>query len=389
MTSGFSERAYKVISCQRELFDIPQDVAYFNCAYTAPLLHSAAAAGKAALKAKAEPWTITSGHFFETMEENRRLFAELIGGTPDSIAIIPAVSYGVALASKNLPVEKGQTILLLQDQFPSHVYSWRLKAAHAGALLKTVRRPPDNDWTAAVIDAIDDQTAIAALPNCHWTDGTLLDLVKIGARCRQVGAALVVDGTQSLGAMPFSVAAVQPDFLITTAHKWLLGPYSFGFCYAAPGRQHGVPLEENWLNRAGSENFARLVDYRNEYQPGARRYDMGAASNFILAPIAAAALAQLRNWGVDNIADTLRETTGRIADQAAELGFQVPADGVRAPHMLGVSIPSGLPEGLLPKLAREKVFVSVRGNAIRIAPHLYNTDHDLERLFSALARSLK
>jgi selenocysteine lyase/cysteine desulfurase len=184
--------------------------------------------------------------------------------------------------------------------------------------------------------------------------------------------------------MPFSVAAVQPDFLITAAHKWLLGPYSFGFCYAAPGRQNGVPLEENWLNRAGSENFARLVDYRDEYQPGARRYDMGAASNFILAPIAAAALAQLRNWGVDNIADTLRETTGRIANQAAELGLQVPADGVRAPHMLGVSIPSGLPEALLPNLAREKVFLSVRGNAIRIAPHLYNTDHDLQRLFFSI-----
>ena len=98
-------------------------------------------------------------------------------------------------------------------------------------MLKTIRRPPDNDWTAAVIDAIDHQIAIAALPNCHWTDGTLLDLVKIGARCRQVGAALVVDGTQSLGAMPFSVAAVQPDFLITTAHKWLLGPYSLGLAY--------------------------------------------------------------------------------------------------------------------------------------------------------------
>jgi selenocysteine lyase/cysteine desulfurase len=149
-----------------------------------------------------------------------------------------------------------------------------------------------------------------------------------------------------------------------------------------------VPLEENWLNRAGSENFARLVDYRNEYQPGARRYDMGAASNFILAPIAAAAMAQLLDWGVGNIADTLRETTGRIALQAAELGFQVPVDGVRAPHMLGMSIPSGLPEDLLPKLAREKIFVSVRGNAIRIAPHLYNTEKDLERLFSALARSL-
>ncbi len=377
-----------MIACQRELFQIPGDIAYFNCAFTAPLLRSAAEAGKAALASKSAPWTITSGHFFATIEQNRRLFAALIGCSADSVAIIPAVSYGIALAARNLPVRKGQTILLLQDQFPSHVYSWRLKAGRAGAALKTVRRPSDSNWTAAVIDAIDDRTAIAALPNCHWTDGTLLDLVKIGERCRRVGAALVVDGTQSLGAMPFSTAAVQPDFLVTTAHKWLLGPYSFGFCYVAPDRQQGEPLEENWLNRAGSEDFARLIDYRDEYQPGARRYDMGAASNFTLAPIAAAALAQILAWGVDNIAATLRATTGRIAERAVKIGFQVTSAGVRAPHMLGISIPSGLPQGLPSKLARDTVFVSVRGDAIRIAPHLFTTEQDLERLFAALVKAL-
>jgi selenocysteine lyase/cysteine desulfurase len=198
----------------------------------------------------------------------------------------------------------------------------------------------------------------------------------------------VVDGTQSLGAMPFSVADVRPDFLVTTAHKWLLGPYSFGFCYVAPDRWQGMPLEENWLNRAGSEDFARLVDYRDEYQPGARRYDMGAASNFILAPIAAAALSQLRIWGVADIAATLQTTTGRIAKRAAELGFRVPQDAVRAPHMLGISLASGLPDGLPATLARDSVFVSVRGDAIRIAPHLYTSEADLERLFSALAGAL-
>lgn len=378
-----------MIAHHRELFDIPADIAYFNCAFTAPLLRGAAEAGKAALEAKSSPWAITPRHFFSAIEENRRLFATLIGCSADSIAIIPAVSYGVALAAKNLSLHKGQTILLLQDQFPSHVYSWRLKADRAGATLQTVRRPSDNDWTTAVMDAIDDRTAIAALPNCHWTDGTLLDLVKIGERCRRVGAALVVDGTQSLGAMPFSAAAVRPDFLVTTSHKWLLGPYSFGFCYAAPARQHGEPLEENWLNRAGSEDFARLVDYRDEYQPGARRYDMGAASNFIQAPIAAAALTQILAWGVDNIAATLQATTGRIAERAVEIGFHVPPAGVRAPHMLGISIPSGLPKGLPSRLARDNVFVSARGDSVRIAPHLYNTEQDLERLFAALAQALR
>jgi selenocysteine lyase/cysteine desulfurase len=377
-----------MIPCQRHLFDLSEDVAYFNCAYTAPLLRSAAAAGQAALQAKSNPWRITSNHFFETIEENRVLFGKLIGCDPGHVAIIPAVSYGVALAAKNLPVEKGQTIIVLEDQFPSHVYAWRRLISEKEALLVTIPRPTDNDWTSAVLEQIDQRTAIAALPNCHWTDGTLIDLVKIGEKCREIGAALVVDGIQSLGAMPFSVEAVQPDFLITAAHKWLLGPYSYGFCYIAPNWQGGTPLEENWLNRLGSEDFARLVDYRDQYQPAARRYDVGEASNFILAPIAEAALRQLLTWGVERIGETLRTITDQIAAKALSSGFQVPDAGTRAPHMLGLSTPEGLPKELPVHLAREKVFVSVRGNSIRVSPHLYNTEEDIERLFSALEKAI-
>ncbi|UCG14270.1 MAG: aminotransferase class V-fold PLP-dependent enzyme [Deltaproteobacteria bacterium] len=377
-----------MIPCQRELFEIPDDIAYFNCAYTAPLLRSGAAAGRAALQAKSESWTITSKHFFTAIEENRMLFGKLVACNPNHVAIIPAVSYGIALAAKNLPTQKGQSVLVLEDQFPSNVYAWKRLADSKGIKVATISRPSDHDWTSAVLEAIDSNTAIAAMPNCHWTDGTLVDLIQVGEKCREVGAALVVDGTQSLGAMPFSVASVQPDYLITTAHKWLLGPYSFGFCHIAPRWQTGVPLEENWLNRAGSEDFARLVDYRDEYQPGARRYDVGEASNFILAPIAQAALRQLLAWGVDTIAATLKSKTDHIASKARELGFQVSPDNTRAPHMLGLSIPEGLSENFPNILAQEKVFVSVRGNSIRVAPHVYNTEADVTRLLSALKKAI-
>ncbi|UCF91006.1 MAG: aminotransferase class V-fold PLP-dependent enzyme [Desulfobacterales bacterium] len=375
-----------MIPCQRPLFDIPEDVAYFNCAYTAPLLRAAQAAGQTAMKAKAAPWTITPPDFFVTTESVRKLFAQLIGCPADRIALIPAVSYGIALAAQNLPLARGQAIVVLAEQFPSNIYSWQRLADRKQARITTVSRPVDCDWTPAVLQAIDDQTAIAALPNCHWTDGTLLDLVRIAEKCRAVGAALVVDGTQSLGAMPFSIAAVQPDFLVTTAHKWLLGPYSFGFCYVAPRWQSGIPLEENWLNRAGSEDFARLVDYRHDYQPGARRFDVGEVSNFILAPVAQIALRQLLDWQVAKTAETLRAKTGAIADRAVQLGLDVAPAATRGPHMLGLSMPGGLAAELSARLAREKVYVSVRGDSIRISPHLYNNDADLERFLTVLEK---
>jgi selenocysteine lyase/cysteine desulfurase len=377
-----------MIPCQRHLFNIPDEVAYLNCAYTSPLLRVAETAGREAMQAKAMPWTITPEDFFSSLETARLLFAKLVGCWSDDVAIIPAVSYGVALAAKNTPLEQGQTILLLDEQFPSNVYSWRRLANEKKATIRTVQRPADNDWTPAVLKAMDDKTAVVAVPNCHWTDGTLLNLSEIGKRCREIGAALVLDCIQSLGAMSFSIQEVQPDFLIAGAHKWLLGPYSFGFCYIAPKWQDGIPLEENWLNRKGSEDFSRLVEYEEDYQKGARRFDVGEASNFILSPIAAAAIQQLLDWQVEKIAETLRPKTDIIAARALELGLDVADSGVRAPHMLGLSMPKGLPKQLSPRLAREKVFVSVRGNSIRIAPHLYNTERDVDRFFEVLRKIL-
>ena len=377
-----------MIPNQRHLFDLPDDVAYLNIAYTAPLLHAAANAGRDAIQAKQNPWTISSNDFFSSVETVRDLFAGIIAGDSDCVAITPAVSYGIALAAKNLPLEEGQSVVVLHDQFPSNIYSWRNLASQKNAFVKTIPRPVDSDWTAALLEGIDDNTAIVAVSNCHWTDGTLIDLEKIGERCRAKGCALVVDGIQSLGAMPFSIERVQPDFLVTAAHKWLLGPYSFGFCYVDSKWHQGMGLEENWMNRAESEDFSRLVDYRDNYQKGARRFDMGESSNFILSPVAAAALRQILDWGIENIAETLRVKTDNIADRAKDIGLVVAPEHTRAPHLMGVSKPNGFHKDLPNLLAQEKIFVSVRGDSIRIAPHLYTTEEEIERLFSALRKTL-
>ena len=254
--------------------------------------------------------------------------------------------------------------------------------------LITVDRPEDSHWTNAIANAINKDTAIVALGNCHWTDGSYINLVKIGELCRTVRASLVIDGTQSLEALPFFVKTIQPDFVVATSHKWLLGPYSYGFCYIAPKWQEGVALEENWINRLGSQNFTRLVDYQIDYQPGARRYDVGEVSNFILAPIAAASLRQILDWEVEDIAATLKQKTDLIAERAQSMGFAMVPKAVRSPHMIGITWPSGFSKELPQKLAQEKVFVSVRGESIRISPHLFTTEEDINRLFSALKKTL-
>lgn len=377
-----------MIPCQRALFDIPADVAYLNCAYMGPLSRAALAAGEAGLRAKARPWTIPASAFFEESDRARALFARLVGADAEGVALVPAASYGVAVAARNLPLRAGRRIVTLADQFPSHVYGWRRAAQAAGAEVIAVALPEGGDATPPVLAAIDEACAVAALPHVLWTTGAKLDLVAIGARCRAVGAALALDLTQSAGALPIDFAAVQPDFAVAAAYKWLLGPYSTGFLYVAPRWRDGAPLEETWLGRAGAQDFARLVDYRDAYQPGARRFDMGERANFALIPAAIAALEQLLAWTPEAIARTLAAKTAAIADRARALGLSSAPEPFRGPHYLSLALPDGAPADLPARLAAEGVHVSQRGRSLRVTPHLYNDDADADRLIGALARRL-
>jgi len=319
----------------------------------------------------------------------RSLFADLINADADDIAFAPAVSYGMAQAAHNIAIGKTQAVVTLSEQFPSNVYPWMDLAERTGAAFVSVPRPGDDDWTSALLSCIDASTGIVAVPHCHWTDGGLIDLEAVGAACRRVGAALCVDATQSVGALPLDVRRIDPDFVAVASYKWLLGPYSLGFLYVAPRRQCGRPIEHNWIARKDSENFAGLVNYSREFEAGARRFDVGERSNFALMPVAEASLELLSEWTVPRVLETLRRRTSAIAERARhEFGIgSVPGDR-RAPHYLGLRFSGGIPADLPMRLAAAQVYVSVRGQAMRVTPHVWNTDEDVEKLFAVLKSAL-
>lgn len=365
---------------QRALFAIPREVAYFNCASLAPQLRSVRAAGEAALARNAEPWKIRTEDWFTKVEQLRELFARLIGVSAEGVALVPASSYGLAIAAANTSAGPENRVLIIADDFPSNVYTWRSFARRTGAQLLTVEREPGQNWTEAVCNAIDGRVRVVAVPHVHWMDGALLDLEQIGNAARAAGATFVVDASQSLGALPFDVAAVRPDYLVCVGYKWLLGPFSLGYLYVAADRRDGEPLEQNWIARVGADDFAGLTAYRDEYQPGARRFDVGQRSNLTLTPMAIAALTQLLAWGVPRISVTLAAITAQVEARARGSGFAT--TNVRGPHMLGITVPR-LQE-VAARLANQSVYVGVRGNTMRIAPHLHVDGTDLDRLFDGL-----
>lgn len=384
------------LECQRSAFRLPPDEHYLNCAYQGPLPFSVEEAGIRAIRRKRAPSGIGPEDFFRDADEARSRFARLVNAPrPEDVAILPSVSYGVATAAGNIALERGSNIVLTHEQFPGNVYGWRALATSFAAEMRTVEPPVSATergvaWTEAILEAIDSATGVVTLGNVHWTDGTLFDLEAIGARAREVGAALIIDGTQSVGALPFDVRRIRPDALIVAAYKWLLGPYSLALGYFGPRFADGIPLEEGWIARGGSEDFQGLVDYRDDYQPGAIRYDVGERSNFILLPMLNAALELIEEWRPERIQEYCRTLMAGAVPELVSMGFGVPTGTRIAHHILGLRMPPGLDLGRVQQtLVQDRIFASLRGSALRVAPNVYNSSDDVDALVRALRAALE
>ncbi len=384
-----------MIDCKRDLFSLPDGARYLNCAFMSPLLHTVENAGIQGMKGKKTPFLVKVEDFFDPAEKLREAFSTIINcPDPSQVVIIPSVSYGMANVAKNMDIPENAEIVIAGEQFPSNTYPWfRLAEEHHAAI--RIIQPPDtltgrgDTWNKQLVEAINSNTALVALSQCHWADGTLFDLKAIRAKTRETNTALVIDGTQSVGAMPFDVQEVDPDALVCAGYKWLMGPYSIGLAYYGERFDNGTPIEENWINRINSEDFTGLIDYEDRYQKGALRYEVGEHSNFILVPMMLAALKQIQAWGVSRIQEYCKDISKGAIDKLQEAGFWIEDEKFRGSHLFGIRLPGGIDINQIKRdLESRNIYVSVRGSSIRVAPHLYNTAEDVEMLSEVLLNSV-
>ena len=366
-----------MLTCQKHLFSLESDFHYINCSYMSPLMKSVEEAGYEGVRKKIRPYSLTIPDFFGEAEILRELFAQVVNAEmPQRVALIPSVSYGMAVVANNVKAEKGQNIIVAEAQFPSNIYPWRALASDKELEIRTIEYPTVQEgrgesWNQRILEAIDDKTALVALGHIHWANGTIFELKSIADRVHATGGILVIDGTQSVGALPIDVQAMGIDALICGGYKWLMGPYSLGYAYFNEKFEGGKPIEENWINRKDSEDFMNLVNYKDEYQPHSLRYDVGERSNFILVPMGIAALRQLLEWGIPNIQEYCQALTKEAVEIWRSKGFWVEEDNWRSKHLFGVQLPKGISVELLQQKLKEKnISVSVRGDFVRISPHL-------------------
>ncbi len=372
------------LASQRDLFEIPREVAYLNAAAYVPLPRAVREAGQLGVTTKSFPWHMTNSHGSEISERARSAAARLLGTAADNVAITGAVSYGIATAARNLVIPKGSRVLMIEGEFPSLALVWQERAEAVGATVEVVPRPANADWTSALLDAIDRPGAppvgLAALTPLHWSDGAMIDLLKVTAALHRQGARIVIDATQSTGVLDLDLAALKPDFLAFPTYKWVLGPYSLAFLYVAPEHHSGRPLEDHGPARTPGSN---------SYIPTARRFDRGEKNDPIGLPMAAVGLEQVLAWEKSAVAARLRSLTDALAEAVADIpGISMLPRAQRAPHILGLRLAGGMPPGLLDRLTARGVHVADRLGVMRVSPHVYNDETDVAAFASALRAEL-
>lgn len=376
------------MKCQREKFYLQRKYAYLNCAYMSPVMKKVENAGIKGIKKKRKPYRISTEDFFNDGKTARLLFSKLIDNpAPDRVAITPSVSYGMATVANNIDTTPGK-IIVVEDQFPSNVLHWK-KLESNSIKLQTIAAPDSEkrgqEWNARLLEAIDEETKVVAIGHVHWSDGTIFQLRKIRDRLDEVGGLLVIDGTQSVGALPFSVQQIRPDALVCGAYKFLMGPYSIGLAYYGEAFDNGTPIEENWINRANSDVFAQLSSYEPNYRSLSQRYQVGENSNFILLPMLIEALKQLLKWDPAAVQLYCKDLMHSSLQEIAEMGYSIDEPSSRSHHLFGIAQPQEVShEALQQALKKHKVSISTRGSYLRVSPNVYNDEMDVRKLLKAL-----
>lgn len=384
-----------MLASQRDLFDMPRDVCFFNAAAWSPIPIGAVEVGREGAARKSRPWDVPDGFDEQQFERARSAAAALINASPDDVALISSVGYGVCTAAKIFDVPDGTRVLLLDSDHSSPVLEWMTRAAEGRFQTTTVEVGSDYDWTSAILEEISrtdrPPVSLASISSVHWSDGAAIDLDAVRAALRTQGAGLLVDATHAAGVMSFDVTRLDPDFVIFPTYKWLLGPYGRAFIYVAKRHQDGIPLEQTSYGRKRVSSTADRYFSDLDYVESARRFDMGERDFFVSLDVAAYSIELIQSWGLEPVRARLQMLTRRIAEGVAERNLDVTLvqERYRAPHLLSLGFPSGMPAGFAEALAAHNVYAAPRLGRLRLSPHVYNDETDCDRLVDVLEKVLK
>jgi len=371
-----------------EFFDF-EDATYLDAAGQGPLPLASARALQAALEWKKFPHQLPDGLYFELPDRIRALVARLIHAEPEEVAITTGATGGLLAVAAGIDWKPEDEVLLAQGEFPAHRSVW-MPLADSGRLRLKMVEPRGRFLTAEdLAEEIGPRTRLVSVSLVRFDDAARIDVAGLAKACQAAGAALLLDVSQCAGALPIDVRGLGADFLVCAGYKWLLSPYGTGFFWARKDwveRMRVGPFY--WMALEGAADFHSLPLRGWKLARGARRWDSPETASFFNLAAMAASLEFLLRVGVETIERHNARLIGQMiaalpVDRCVLASPREPAR--RGPFACVAARSPEKTRELHEKLRAAKVFVSLRENALRVAPHLYNTPRDIDRLLAILS----
>jgi cysteine desulfurase/selenocysteine lyase len=361
-------------------------VVYRNCAFHGAMPRVATRAVEEALQLKKTPHLIRDEDHFDYPDAFRSAVAELIDAEPRDIAITNSATHGVTILVAGLDWRKGDEVVLPAGEFPANLFPWR-SLARQGVAVREIPIGPDHDPIERLADALTERTRVLTASWVSYSTGRRLDLDRLSACCRDAGVLLAIDASQGIGGLPFSVRETPCDLVTCAAYKWMLGPYGVGFAWVRPGLAEQLePSSINWFSLEGARDFNRLQECTLTFVPGARRFDVHEPGNFFNMAGAAAATRYLLEVGPAEVEAHVGRLFERLVEGLPE-GVTPGLSDRYAPrsNILCLTLDSDARSAALDaRLRAERIFLSRREGALRISPHLFNSEQDVDRLLEVL-----
>jgi len=375
------------IAYRHEWFEI-EDATYLNLAAQSPMPKAAHRAVQTAIEWKKNPHHISDSAYFEVPNRIRASLAKLIGAQPEEIALTTGASSGMSAVAYGLTWKPGDEVLTAKGEFPLQYATWKPMEAREGITMKVVA-PRDRFLTADdLIAAMTPRTRMISVSMVRFDNAVRLDAARLAAVCHAQGALLLLDVSQCCGGIPLDVAKLGADFLVCAGYKWLLSPYGTGFFWAK--NEHTANMRPGpfyWAAAEGAENFHSLSFEDPKPAPGARRWDMAETSNYFNFAAMDASVQFVLEFGPETVQAHNRKLIDFLFERLPK-DRCVPASPLdsaqRGPYGCFTARSPEKTVELYHKLVKEKVITSLREGNIRVSPHLYNTERDIDRLISAI-----
>jgi len=366
-----------------------EGVTYLNAALQGPLPLDAARQAQAALEWKTHPYRLPDSVYFDLPDRIREKVARVIGGHIEEIAVTTGASAGMAAVAASIDWRPGDEVLVGRGEFPAHFSTW-LRYEQSGKLRVRVVEPRGRFISADdYIEAIGPQTRLISASYVRFDNGARLDTVGLARACEKVGAALLLDITQSAGTMPMNIRDLGASMAVSSGYKWLLGPYGVGFFWVAREWIDRLPLGAVYfMALEGARNLHAMPTANVRPVPGARRWDSAETANFTNLAAFDSSLDLVLRIGTDVVERWIDSLVNEIIDglPRTRCVLASPAERERrGPYVCITACDPNDTVALYQKLRAAEVSVSLRETALRIAPHIYNTTEDISRLMSVLS----